>query len=163
MDVYSLLRLDDAALFSQCKLERVRAGGPGGQRRNKVETGVRLRHSVTGIEVRAVDDRSQEANRKAATRRLRERIALECRSALDPDAPNLPLELVKHRTADKGLRISHANADYPIVVAAILDALSATGKRYAAAAKVLGVTTSQLVRFVEQDRNVARALSELPQ
>ena len=41
--------------------------------------------------------------------------------------------------------------------------LSATGKRYAAAAKVLGVTTSQLVRFVEQDRNVARALSELPQ
>jgi len=55
--------------------EFIRVGGPGGQHRDRNETGVRLRHVPTGIVVVAVESRSRERNRKTAWGRLFERIA----------------------------------------------------------------------------------------
>jgi ribosome-associated protein len=53
----------------------IRVGGPGGQHRNRNETGVRLRHLPTGITVIATESRSRARNRKVAWQRLIERIA----------------------------------------------------------------------------------------
>ena len=149
------LRLEPARLLAQCREERYRASGPGGQRRNKVETAVRLRHLPSGVVSQAEEARSLAENRKRAVRRLRERLALNCRAPFDLAEPSLPPEFVEHQRGGS-LAINQRNQSYPLVVATVLDALVAAKGSYAKAASALGLTTSQVVRFLEADRAVWR-------
>ncbi|MEX1024443.1 MAG: peptide chain release factor-like protein [Planctomycetota bacterium] len=61
-------------LESICEISFVRGSGPGGQHRNKVETGVRLVHPPSGLAIVATDDRSQTRNRENAFARLIEKL-----------------------------------------------------------------------------------------
>ncbi|MGZ6202225.1 MAG: peptide chain release factor-like protein [Thermodesulfobacteriota bacterium] len=65
---------DLEALRKQVIIETYRSSGPGGQRKNKVETAVRLRHLPSGITVVATEHRSQADNRRLAVERLRDRL-----------------------------------------------------------------------------------------
>ena len=91
------LRLDDEALLKQCKEDRYKSGGPGGQRRNKVETAVKLHHEASGASVHSDDSRYLQRNRLRAVRRLRERIAIDVRAPFDLESPELPEEFVAQR------------------------------------------------------------------
>lgn len=62
------------ALLAECDEQFFIASGPGGQHRNKTESGVRLLHRPTAVLVTATERRSQSQNRGEALKRLRERL-----------------------------------------------------------------------------------------
>jgi peptide chain release factor len=59
----------------EVRWETMRAGGPGGQHVNRTESAVRLTHLPTGIQVTAMEERSQHRNRKLALARLAHKLA----------------------------------------------------------------------------------------
>jgi protein subunit release factor B len=76
---------DRESLERDCDISFFVAGGPGGQHRNKVATGVRLVHRPSGVVVTATERRSQAANREMAFARLAERL----RAMSTPQAPRV--------------------------------------------------------------------------
>lgn len=52
------------------ELEFFRGSGKGGQNRNRVETGVRIRYPASGAMAEDCTERSQEQNKKKAFRKL---------------------------------------------------------------------------------------------
>ncbi|HUL31297.1 MAG TPA: peptide chain release factor-like protein [Thermodesulfobacteriota bacterium] len=95
---------DPKILRRQVAIETYRSRGPGGQRKNKVETAVRLTHLPSGITVVATEHRSQSENRKLAFERLRERLIRLNRPKRRRIATSLPLSAVEKRMEEKRIR-----------------------------------------------------------
>ncbi|MSQ42054.1 MAG: peptide chain release factor-like protein [Dehalococcoidia bacterium] len=158
-----LLALDDSALLAQCEFDRFRASGPGGQKRNVTDSGVRLRHRASGLAAQASESRSQHENRARALGRLRRAIALTLRAPLD--AAELerylpPPALAGALHPQRGLAPGRRDARFLPALAALLDLLEAVQWRTSAAAGRLGVSTASLTRFLAQDATVLRAANE---
>src|SRR2546421_11678197 len=77
--------LSDAELLRQCAVDTYRTSGPGGQKRNKTSSAVRLRHLPSGLMVIAEESRSQHENRLRALKRLRQALYLKLREDLPAD------------------------------------------------------------------------------
>src|SRR6266540_99573 len=77
--------LNDAQLLAQCEVDTYRASGPGGQKRNKTSSAVRIRHLPSGLIVIAEESRSQHENRVKALKRLRQAFYLKLREPISPE------------------------------------------------------------------------------
>ena len=77
--------------------EFFRASGPGGQHRNKTETGVRLTHLPSGVTVSATERRSQHQNREVALRRLAAALAEKHKPPPRPRRPTKPSRAARRR------------------------------------------------------------------
>jgi hypothetical protein len=146
--------LDEDALLKQCEVDFYRARGPGGQKRNKTSSAVRIRHKPTGLIATASEERSQHVNKRRAIRRIREAIALHVRNAID--LPGYAPSALLRMYVDQGgrLAINRKNEDYPRVVQEVLDVFAACDMRASAAGAMLGLTTSQFIAFAKGDDRV---------
>ncbi len=65
---------DLKTLDREVRIEYYRSRGPGGQRKNKKETAVRLKHLPSGVTVTATESRYQAVNKRRAFQRLQEKL-----------------------------------------------------------------------------------------
>jgi len=156
--------LPEEELLRQCAVERTRASGPGGQHRNRTETAIRLQHRPTGVHGAASERRSQHENLRVALRRLRLNLALEVRGpAADragvPPGAWSPSPAWRARVRGGRLAVNPTHRDLPCLLAEALDVLHAYGDDLAAAATALGVTRTQLVRFLGKEPRALAALN----
>ena len=156
-----LLALDDTALLRGCREERRAAGGPGGQKRNRTASTVRLTHTPTGRVANAGEFRSLTVNRGHALRRLRHKIAATARRELDAIAFERPTWLDPYVFGNGSLRMNPSNPLHPRAAAIVLDVLAASAADPAAAALHLGVSPRSLVRFLREPGELWRAANEL--
>lgn len=145
----------DAALLGECEATRQRRSGPGGQHRNKVETAVVLRHLPSGITGQASERRSQAENQAVALRRLRVNLALNFRC---PPAPR-PSATWRGRVINGRIQVNAAHADFPRMLAEVLDYLVPADHDLAAAAAHFDCTTSQLIKLFKRDALVFQWLN----
>jgi len=95
---------DFEILKNQVVMETYKSGGPGGQRKNKTETAVRLRHPPSGITVIATEYRSQAQNRRLAYERLRERLLRLNRPKRRRIPTSIPSAAVERKREGKKIR-----------------------------------------------------------
>ena len=92
-------------LLADCDVETYRSSGPGGQKKNKTESSVRMRHRPTGIVRIATESRSQSRNRETALERLW--AALEARARRPrPRVPTRPTAAARSRRLEAKRRTS---------------------------------------------------------
>lgn len=155
------LVLDDRALLERCEIDFYRSHGPGGQKRNKTSSAVRLRHRSTGLIVTAVEDRSQHTNKARAIKRMREAIAREVRTPVDLANYSPSLEL-HHTIIGRGAhRVGRREVHHCMVVRELLDLLAASKMRLAEAAEKIGVPTAQVVKFLHKDPKLWKQVNQM--
>ncbi len=95
---------DFKRLKQEVVVETYKSSGPGGQRKNKTETAVRLTHLPTGITVVATEHRSQVQNRRLAFERLRERLLKLNRPRRRRITTSVPWSAIEKRKEEKKIR-----------------------------------------------------------
>ena len=93
--------IDPDTLKKEVIVETYKSSGPGGQRKNKTETAVRLRHLPSGITVTATEYRSQAQNRKQAFERLRDRLIRLNRPRRPRIPTSTPLKATERKKEEK--------------------------------------------------------------
>jgi RF-1 domain len=149
--------LTDEQLLAQCSTDTYRASGPGGQKRNKTSSAVRLRHGPTGLIVIAEESRSQHENRARALRRMRQAIYLQVRDVPEGKPPEITAALTPAGRLDVGRK----DARFWPAAGAALDVLDAHTGRLAETAAALGITTANLVSFLQIESKVWQRANEL--
>ncbi len=145
-------------LLRDCEVRHERRRGPGGQHRNKTESAVVLLHTPTGIEGQAAERRSQHVNYRVAVSRLRVNIALAVRTASLAEAA--PTALWKSRCRDGKIGCSPDHEDFAPLLAEALDVLHSRNAHVAGSAEQLGVTPSQLVKFLKHEHRALLLVNE---
>ena len=143
--------LTDERLLAQCEVDTYRASGPGGQKRNKTSSAVRLRHGPSGLLVIAEESRSQHENKARALRRLRRALFLELREPVAAEAVGERAELLAARDGEGRFHVGPKDARFWPLLGLALDVLHLAEGRLSEAALALGTTTANLGDLLQAD------------
>jgi hypothetical protein len=146
--------LSDDRLLSQCEVDTYRASGPGGQKRNKTSSAVRLRHLPSGLIVIAEESRSQHENRARALKRLRQALYLKLREDLLAGAVANHPDYRSARGGDGRLDLGRKDARFWPAAGVVLDVLATVEARVSEAAEALGISTANLIAFLQIEPKV---------
>lgn len=148
----NLLALPLAQFIRECHRQPLQFSGPGGSRRNRVKTGIRLTHpALPCCSGEAGEAREAERNLESAALRLRLAAAMEQRTTLP--FPTTPLPW-------KRPPISLEHPLYPWFVSLFLDSLEENCGEIAPVAAQLGWSQSALLKQLFRDKQLWKLVAE---
>lgn len=136
-DRNELLKGDEEFFLRFCKVEHYKDTGPGGQKRNKTASAVRVTHKDSGVFATAADDRQQSINKIRAIRNLRFNIACEIRREAS--------------VWDGAWGMSTKNHDYAGFVAVLLDAMEKFDYQVSSVGEFFTKSTGQIIKTLAKD------------
>ena len=139
-------RLTSTELLAESTVVRQRRSGPGGQHRNKVETGIVVTHNESGVRGEATERRSQHENLKVAVQRLQVNLAIHVRTKIDQVGPS---NFWKNRFRTGVLKINPSHSDFGAVISELLDAFSHFEWDQKRVADWIGSSSSQVVKLLK--------------
>ena len=152
--------LNDEHLLDECREDVYRGSGPGGQKRNKTSNAVRLTHLPTGVVATATESRSLAENKLYALRRLRLKLATDVREPIDLLKFEPPDWFLSVRR-DNRIEASHRHPLYAAVAGLVLDLLASLNGNPAAVAVNLGVSTTAVVKLLENEPQLWAAANRI--
>ncbi|MHB9130337.1 MAG: peptide chain release factor family protein [Armatimonadota bacterium] len=149
--IKEFFELSEEELIKQCDWWAGRASGPGGQKRNKTHSAIRLTHKPTGISVIANEHRMQGENRALAMKRLRHALALAVRREVDIETFQIPHEVTEQVNKKGKLAVNPDNPRYLQIIGTMLDLVVTYKGHISEAAHRLGITTTNFVNVLHDD------------
>lgn len=136
-------------LLRACTLKGYQGSGPGGQHRNKTNTGVLLTLREFNLEIKSCEGRSAHENKIHALHRMQMALALQVRE--QPATPEIPFP------GSNG-HIQTSNPLFPLFVAHVFDIMAAKGGDTKSAAAAFNLSPTALVKILRQDKACATKL-----
>ena len=134
-----------SSLLDECQRQVFRGSGPGGQKRNKTSSGVRLIHTPSGCTSIATERRSQKQNLTQALARLRLEIATEIRCE--------PADI-------QFLAVGASHPMFPACVADLFDFMLRASWSVRDCANACGTSTGQITRLICADPRVLAKVNQ---
>lgn len=147
-DTFLLMPLNE--LLRACTLKGYQGSGPGGQHRNKTNTGVCLKLNHYNLEIKSSESRSACENKTHALHRMQMALALEVRE--EP----LPPEKLKF-PGSQG-RIQTSNPLFPLFIAQVLDIVYVNKGDTKPAALAFNLTPTALTRILHLNKGVVEKI-----
>lgn len=139
------LIFEDTVFLKSCKTESFQSTGPGGQKKNKKFSAIRMTHIPTEVTVISDNYREQNINKKIAIKKLKIKIAINIRG------PKIELD----RTI-----VSSSSDDYPLWIAKLFDILNNNKYDIKTTAVELSLTTSKLIKLIYKDKTVWKTIND---
>ncbi|MCP4376059.1 MAG: peptide chain release factor-like protein [bacterium] len=162
---------DLTKLAGDCRIDRYKSRGPGGQHKNKVETAIRVVHEPSGLSAQGQQTRSQLRNKTLALRNLRMHIACSCRQPQDLTKLTIPDEIAEYlqppsdsapqKQNKRKLSMGSGNWYFWPVAAVVLDVFDSSQGQLSTASTALGISTANLAAFLRGDRHLLQAAQSI--
>ena len=159
LSVCRWLALPRGELLGACRQTRYQGSGPGGQKRNRVYSGIRLLHPDSGLSIEADARRESRRNLEDALHRLRLELALSVVSVSGSPKAEGGVDVAAEASSVFQSPAFRANAspsheDFPLFALRAVYFLNQHQGRASAAAQALGCTASAMTRFLKTDKTL---------
>ena len=150
------LKLEQKEFLRHCLLSKYKGSGNGGQKRNKVESGIRLQWKEDDkLEVTCCEERSPELNLKKAIAKMKLYLAYQVRDDINLSNP-LSFPSNNHK-------VSTSNPLYAFFVKEFLDAFLASEGQLKKVAELFGLSSSAMGKVIFQDKKLLEKVQQIRQ
>ena len=153
INIIKWISLNSDELLEACIQARFQGSGPGGQKRNRVYSGIRLVHEASGYSVEADAHRESRRNLHDALHKLRLKLAISITFSSNETETIFEKSPIFQATPFR-YPINPSHVDFPLFAMRAIYFLNKYQGQLSPTAQALGCSTSVLGRFLKTEKMI---------